>query len=129
MSTATESKISNEHRVRRAIVYLRQSTERQVQHNHESRALQLAMADRGKKLGFSRVEIFDEDLGASAGVGARQRQGFERLIAAIALGDVGIILSREVSRLSRTDKDSCRLLEVCQIFDTLIGATRITSAT
>jgi len=121
MSTTSDSKITKEHLARRAVVYLRQSTERQVQHNRESRELQLAMAARGKKLGFSRVEIFDEDLGSSAGVGARTRRGFERLLAAVALGDVGIILSREVSRLSRTDKDWCRLFEVCQVFETLIG--------
>lgn len=121
MATMSDSKITTEHLARRAIVYLRQSSERQVQHNRESRDLQYAMADLGKKLGFSRVEIVDEDLGSSAGVGALARQGFERMLAAVALGDVGIILSREVSRLSRTDKDWCRLLEVCQIFETLIG--------
>src|SRR6202166_3209517 len=49
------------------------------------------------------------------------REGFERVISSVALGEVGIIASREVSRLSRTDKDWCRLLEVCQIFGTLIG--------
>src|ERR1700688_1214837 len=49
------------------------------------------------------------------------REGFERVISSVALGEVGIIASREVSRLSRTDKDWCRLVEVCQIFGTLIG--------
>lgn len=121
MSTTSNPKITKEHLARRAVVYLRQSSEHQVQHNRESRDLQYAMAERGKKLGFSRVEIMDEDLGSSAGFGARARAGFERLLAAVALGDVGLILSREVSRLSRTDKDWCRLLEVCQVFETLIG--------
>jgi len=121
MSTTSNSKITKEHLARRAVVYLRQSSERQVQHNRESRDLQYAMAERATMLGFLQVEIIDQDLGASASVGARERQGFERLLAAVALGDVGIILSREVSRLSRTDKDWCRLLEVCQIFETLIG--------
>ena len=121
MSTTSNAKITKEHLARRAVVYLRQSSERQVQHNRESRDLQYAMAERGTMLGFSRVEIMDQDLGSSASVGARDRQGFERLLAAVALGDVGIVLSREVSRLSRTDKDWCRLPEVCQIFETLIG--------
>jgi recombinase/resolvase-like protein/recombinase-like zinc beta ribbon protein len=49
------------------------------------------------------------------------REGFERVLSAVALGEVGIVASREVSRLSRTDKDWCRLAEVCQIFGTLIG--------
>ena len=42
-------------------------------------------------------------------------------MASVALGEVGLILSREVSRLSRRDKDWCHLMEVCQIFNTLIG--------
>ena len=52
---------------------------------------------------------------------AAQREGFERVLSLVALGEVGIVGSREVSRLSRTDKDWCRLLEVCQIFGTLIA--------
>jgi DNA invertase Pin-like site-specific DNA recombinase len=50
-----------------------------------------------------------------------RREGFERVLSAVALGEVGIVGSRETSRLSRTDKDWCRLLEVCQIFGTLIA--------
>jgi len=67
------------------------------------------------------VEVIDEDLGLSASIGAKRREGFERLLASMALGEVGIIFGREVSRLSRNDKDWCRLIEVCQIFDTLIA--------
>ena len=54
-------------------------------------------------------------------LGAGPREGFQRLLAAVALGDVGIVLSREASRLSRTDKDWCHLLEICQLFDTLLA--------
>ena len=60
-------------------------------------------------------------LGSSAGLAAAQREGFERVLSSVALGEVGIVGSRELSRLSRTDKDWCRLLEVCQIFGTLIA--------
>ena len=67
------------------------------------------------------VEILDNDLGSSASLGAAPRYDFDRLVGAVALGEVGIIMSREVSRLSRTDKDWCHLLEVCRVFDTLIG--------
>jgi DNA invertase Pin-like site-specific DNA recombinase len=67
------------------------------------------------------VEIIDGDLGSSAAMAAARREGFERVLSSVALGEVGIIGSREVSRLSRTDKDWCRLLEVCQIFGTLIA--------
>ena len=79
------------------------------------------MAERARKLGWTSVEVIDNDLGSSAAVGASRREGFERVMASVALGEVGIVLSREVSRLSRTDRDWCRLLEVCQVFDTLIG--------
>jgi DNA invertase Pin-like site-specific DNA recombinase len=67
------------------------------------------------------VEIIDGDLGSSAAMASARREGFERVLSSVALGEVGIIGSREVSRLSRTDKDWCRLLEVCQIFGTLIA--------
>ena len=115
------SEITAERRARRAIVYLRQSSERQVRHNQESQRLQYALVDRAHDLGWSQVEVIDTDLGSSAAIGAGPREGFQRLLAAVALGDVGIVLSRETSRLSRTDKDWCHLLEICQLFDTLLA--------
>jgi len=121
--TTTHPKIAPQHLTRRALVYVRQSTERQVKYNRESRELQYATEQQLKTFGWQRIEIIDDDLAFSASMGARRREGFERLLAAVALGDVGIVVSREVSRLSRTDKDWCRLLELCQIFDTLIGDT------
>ena len=114
-------KITPEHLARKAIVYLRQSSEKQVRYNLESQRLQYEVADRIRNLGWRYVEIIDSDLGSSAGMAADRREGFERVLSLIALGEVGIVGSREVSRLSRTDKDWCRLLEVCQIFGTLIA--------
>src|SRR3979490_1818167 len=114
-------KIKPEHLARKAIVYLRQSSERQVRQNKESQLLQYAMAERVRALGWQQVEIINSDLGSSAGLAAAQREGFERVLSLVALGEVGIVGSREVSRLSRTDKDWCRVLEVCQIFGTLIA--------
>jgi DNA invertase Pin-like site-specific DNA recombinase len=114
-------KIKPEHLARRAIVYLRQSSDKQVRQNTESQFLQYAVADRVRALGWKQVEIINSDLGSSAGIAAAQREGFERVLSLVALGEVGIVGSREVSRLSRTDKDWCRLLEVCQIFGTLIA--------
>src|SRR5258707_760839 len=114
-------KIKPEHLARKAIVYLRQSSERQVRQNKESQLLQYAMAERVRALGWQQVEIIDSDVGSSASLAAAQREGFERVLSSVALGEVGIVGSREVSRLSRTDKDWCRLLEVCQIFGTLIA--------
>ena len=115
------NKITVQHLQRKAIVYLRQSSERQVVQNTESQRLQYKLKDHARELGFKQVEIIDTDLGSSAAIGAARREGFERLVAAVAIGEVGLILSREVSRLSRTDKDWCQLLEVCQLFGTLIG--------
>lgn len=114
-------KITAQHRQRRAIVYVRQSTERQLRQNKESQRLQYELADQARAFGFQEVELIDADLGCSAAIGAAPREGFERLIASVAIGEVGMILSREVSRLSRTDKDWCQLLELCQLFDTLIA--------
>jgi DNA invertase Pin-like site-specific DNA recombinase len=114
-------KIKPEHLARKAIVYLRQSSERQVRQNLESQRLQYELAERIRGLGWQEIEIINNDLGCSAAMGAVSREGFERVLSSVALGEVGIVVSREVSRLSRTDKDWCRLVEVCQIFGTLIG--------
>jgi DNA invertase Pin-like site-specific DNA recombinase len=116
-----EQKLQPQHLARRAVVYLRQSSPEQVKHNKESQQLQYALADRARALGFRKVDVIDSDLGMSAGTGAKTRAGFERLLAQVALNEVGLVMSRELSRLSRTDKDFCRLLELCQLFDTLIG--------
>ena len=114
-------KITPEHLARKAIVYLRQSTEKQVRQNLDSQRLQYDLGERMRALGWSQVEIIGHDLGASAAIASARREGFERVLSSVALGEVGIVVSREVSRLSRTDKDWCRLVEVCQIFGTLIG--------
>src|SRR3954469_8041070 len=79
------------------------------------------MAERVRSLGWQEIEIINSDLGCSAAMASAFREGFERVLSSVALGEVGIVVSREVSRLSRTDKDWCRLVEVCQIFGTLIG--------
>ena len=114
-------KVKPEHLCRKAVVYIRQSSDKQVRQNKESQRLQYDVAGRMRELGWNYVEIVDEDLGCSAGLASARRGGFERVLSSVALGEVGIVGSWEVSRLSRTDKDWCRLLEVCQIFGTLIA--------
>src|SRR6266508_7962 len=114
-------KLTAERLARTAVVYLRQSSERQVQQNLESQRLQYALADRARALGWREINVIDADLGWSASVGAPPRDGFEHLLAAVALGQVGIVLSRELSRLARTDTDWCHLLELCGILNTLVG--------
>jgi len=114
-------KIKPEHLARKAIVYLRQSSDKQVRQNKESQRLQYELADRMRAMGWREVEVVVCDLGSSAAIASARREGFERVLSSVALGGVGIVASREASRLSRTDKDWCRLIEVCQIFGTLIG--------
>ena len=114
-------KITRAHHSRKAVVYLRQSSLAQVKHNTESQRLQYALADTAKLYGFRHIEVIDRDLGLSAASGAPAREGFKELLASIALGEVGLVLSRELSRLARTDQDWCHLMELCRVFDTLLG--------
>ena len=120
-NSQVNAKITGSHRNRKALIYLRQSTEKQVQFNKESQRLQYGLKDIAKEWGWEEIEVIDRDLGVSAAVGCSSRRGFEKVIGSVALGEVGILFSRETSRLSRTDKDWCQLLEVCGIFDTLIS--------
>lgn len=115
-----EHKIRQDHRARPALVYVRQSTEKQVKTNLESQRLQYGLVERARSLGWGEVEVVDEDLGTSAGP-ASNRPGFERVLARVARGQVGIIFCLEVSRLSRNDPDWAKLLQICGLFDTLIG--------
>ena len=112
------TKITAEHLQRAAFVYVRQSTVDQVLNNHESRRRQYALADRARGLGWSRVEVIDDDLGRSGGGTARP--GFEKLLAAICEGRVGAVVSIEASRLARNGRDWHTLIEFCGIVDTLI---------
>ena len=114
-------KINQGHLGRKAVVYLRQSSMAQVKQNQESQRLQYALSDAAREYGFTHVEVIDCDLGMSASPGAPVRTGFKQLLASVAVGEVGMVLSRELSRLSRTDKDWCHLMELCQVCNTLIG--------
>ena len=87
------SKITPAHLARKAVVYIRQSSLQQVKHNQESQRLQYALQERAQTLGFAHVDLIDCDLGLSAGPGAQQRDGFQRLLASVAMGEVGIVLS------------------------------------
>src|SRR6516165_4088787 len=116
------SKIRASHLERAALVYLRQSSLSQVEHNRESTARQYALAERACQLGWSkeRVVIIDEDLGLS-GSTTNKRSGFARLTSEVALAHVGLVLVLEVSRLARNNADWYRLLELCGVTDTLLG--------
>ena len=113
------TKITPEHLARGAYIYVRQSTADQVLNNHESRRRQYALADRARALGWSTVEVIDDDLGRSGSGIARP--GFERLLAAICEGRVGAVISVEASRLARNGRDWHTLLEFCGLVGTLIA--------
>src|ERR1700693_5303873 len=105
------SKITAEHLARTAYVYIRQSTADQLVHHLESQRRQYGLADRARQLGWTSVEVIDDDLGRSGG-GIR-RPGFERLVAAVCDGRVGAVLAIEVSRLARNGRDWHTLIEFC----------------
>lgn len=112
-------KIGPHHLARKAILYVRQSSAHQVLHNRESGALQYAMRDRLTMLGFTEIEVIDEDLGRSA-AGSVQRVGFERMVAEVCLGKVGAVCAREVSRFARNSRDWQQLIEMCRVVDTVL---------
>src|SRR4051812_33357671 len=115
----SSEKIGPQHRARKAVLYVRQSSAHQVLHNRESQALQYAMRDRLVQLGWSEIEIVDEDLGRSAASGTT-RAGFARMVAEVCLGKGGAVAAREVSRFARNSRDWQQLVEMCRVVDTLL---------
>lgn len=111
-------KITPAHLSRPAYVYVRQSTLFQVQHRLESQRLQYGLVERARELGWEQVEVIDEDQGCSGGGAARP--GFERVVAAVCLGEVGAVLSLEASRLARNNRDWQQLVDLCALTSTLI---------
>lgn len=116
------SKIQPAHLERTAVVYIRQSSMRQVEENLESQDLQYQLAQRARSFGWAeaRTQIIDDDLGKSA-ITAANRAGFQSLAAAVGLGQVGIILVTDVSRLARNCGDWYRLLDLASVYGTLIS--------
>jgi DNA invertase Pin-like site-specific DNA recombinase len=115
--------ITPSHLARKAAIYIRQSSPGQVQHNRESQHQQYGLVDRAVGLGWPRREVMviDEDLGVSGrGLGIT-RIGFERLVAEVGLGHIGIVFSIEVSRVARNNRDWYHLLDLCALVDTLIA--------
>jgi len=112
------TKITAEHLSRSAFVYVRQSTADQLVHNQESARRQYGLADRARQLGWTAVEVIDDDLGRSGG--GIDRPGFERLLAAICEGRVGAVLAIEASRLARNGRDWHTLIEFCGLVGTVI---------
>ncbi len=115
-------KITPDDLARQAIVYVRQSTLKQVLENTESTERQYALVDKAIGLGWPRAQVLviDEDQGHSAAT-ATGRNGFQQLVSAIGLGQIGIVLALEISRFARSQSDWYRVLELAAIFHTLIA--------
>jgi DNA invertase Pin-like site-specific DNA recombinase len=120
MNLEMHNKIATTHLQRQAYLYVRQSTLRQVLENTESTKRQYALRERAVALGWpqDRIVVIDSDLGQSGA--DSDRVGFQRLVAAVGMGEVGVVLGLEVSRLARNSSDWHRLLEICGLSDTLI---------
>jgi DNA invertase Pin-like site-specific DNA recombinase len=114
--------ITDQHRSKLAIVYVRQSSTQQIFDHQESRERQYALADYAAALGWprERIEVIDDDQGRS-GRTVEHRFGFQRLLAEVTLDHVGLVLGLEISRLSRSSKDWYHLLELCAVFGTLLA--------
>ena len=112
-------KIKPQHLQRKALLYIRQSSPDQVLHNQESRRLQYAMKERLGQLGWQQIEVIDDDLGYTAS-GTITRQGFERMVAEVCLGKVGVVAARELSRFARNNREWQQLIEMCRVVDTLL---------
>lgn len=114
--------ITTQHRARKAMVYIRQSSPGQVRNNVESQELQLALKQRAIDFGWPSpcIEVIDCDLGLT-GTGMAERQGMQYLITQVAKNEVGIVWCWDVSRMSRNCSDWFPFLDVCAFKMVLIG--------
>ena len=115
------SKVTPTHLSRTALLYVRQSTLKQVLHNTESAIRQYDLRGRAIALGWAsdQITVIDIDQGQS-GASSADREGFQQLVAEVSLGRAGIVLGLECSRLARNSADWHQLLELCGITATLI---------
>ena len=91
-------------------------------HEHrESQDLQYQLVQKAVGYGWNeaQIEVVDEDLGKS-GVKADHRDGFQRLVATVGLGQVGMILVTDVSRLARNCGDWYHLLDLASLRGVLL---------
>jgi DNA invertase Pin-like site-specific DNA recombinase len=114
--------ITTTHQERLAYVYVRQSTLWQVSEHQESTERQYRLQERALELGWppTAIAVIDEDQGRS-GRSATARTGFQRLVSEVSLGQVGIVLMLEASRLARNSSDWHRLIELCGLSHTLLA--------
>jgi len=121
MNSEAHQKVHAEHLQRKAFLYVRQSTVRQVRENIESTKRQYGLRDRALALGWptDQITIIDCDQGQS-GSSTAGREGFQKLVTEVSMNRAGIVMGLEVSRLSRNSSDWHRLLEICALTQTLL---------
>lgn len=119
-----EPKITLRHLDRKAYVYVRQSSSKQLHHHKEGRENQYDLKERALGLGWREedIQIIDSDLGLS-GQTSHSREGFKELVSEVSLGHAGIIFCFEASRLARNNADWYALLDLCALRGTLIADT------
>jgi DNA invertase Pin-like site-specific DNA recombinase len=102
------------HLARKAVISIRQSILQQVVTHQERLPLPYALRQRALQLGWRDEDIdgIDADLGLTAGA-AEPRTGFKALVTKVTLSQVGIILSLDVTRLSRNLTNGYPLLDIC----------------
>lgn len=115
-------KILITHLERAAMIYVRQSTMKQVLNHKESQLYQIKLNEKALELGWNKndIHIIDSDLGMS-GATSEGRKGFENIVSEISLSRVGIVFGYDVSRLARNCADWYKLIDLCSVFGTLIG--------
>ncbi len=117
-------KLTPQHLERKAVIYIRQSSPKQVREHLDSQLTQRTLVERAQHLGWhpDRIEVFDGDLGQSA-TGRQERDDFKALAAEVALGHVGVVFGWQASRLARNNAEWYQLLDLATLFGTLIGDT------
>ena len=121
LADTASSKVTAAHLSRQALLYVRQSSLKQVLHNTESAIRQYDLRGKAVAQGWAsdQVTVIDIDQGQS-GASAADREGFQQLVAEVSLGRAGIVLGLECSRLARNSADWHQLLELCAMTGTLI---------
>ena len=116
------AKIRDHHLLRKAVVYIRQSSPQQVAEHKESTVRQYALADVAVALGWprDRVEIVDADQ-VRTGQTVEGRPGLQYILAELSLDHVGILFGQDASRLARHDPDWVPMVRSCGLFQVLLG--------
>jgi len=102
VATQSHALLTPEHLRRKAIVYIRQSSEEQVKENTGSTDFQRGLKVVAQSYGWpdSLIETIDEDLGLS-GSSSERRTGWQRLQIMVGAKQVGAVFVATISRLSR----------------------------